>query len=187
MLKPLKLSKTTRWILTIGILAILLASLGIIYARQTTELRELNTSVAQAHQDFIKYTTQRKELEEGLETKLGQTKSSIASLQDEFGQYTESIEINKALFETADEVNVTITELSSSPPKEEKLNGITYQVFTLRLAVEGKVVPLPDFIRFIMKLSDKFPSSDINSVKVTASDEEGSLDLSMKIYTYEAK
>lgn len=176
--------------MTIGILAILLASLGIIYARQTTEIRELNTSVAQAHQDFIKYTTQRKELEEGLEAKLGQTKSSIASLQDEFGQYTESIEINKALFETADEVNVIITKLSSSPPKEEKLNGITYQVFTLRLAVvEGKVVgpPLPDFIRFIMKLRDKFPSSDINSVKVTASDEEGSLDLSMKIYTYEAK
>lgn len=184
MLKSLKISKTTRWILTIGILAILLASLGIIYARQAAELRELNTSVAQAHQDFIKYTTQRKELEEGLEAKLGQTKSSIASLQDEFGQYTESIEINKALFETADEANVTITKLSSSPPKEEKLNGITYQVFTLSLAAEGEVVALLNFIR---KLSDKFPSSNINSIKVTASDKEGSLDLSMKIYTYEAK
>lgn len=170
--------------MTIGILAILLASLGIIYARQTTEQRELNTSVAQAHQDFIKYTTQRKELEKGLETKLGQAKSSIASLQDEFCQYTESIEINKALFETADEANVTITKLSSSPPEEEELNGITYQVFTLRLAAEGEVVPLLNFIR---KLSDKFPSSDINSIKVTASDEEGSLNLSMKIYTYEAK
>jgi len=184
MSKSLKISKTTRWILTIGILAILLASLGIIYARQTTELRELNTSVAQAHQDFIKYTTQRKELEEGLEAKLRQTKSSIASLQDEFGQYTESIEINKALFETADEATVTITNLSSSSPAEEELNGITYQVFTLRLAAEGEVVALLNFIR---KLSDKFPSSDINSIKVTASDEEGSLDLSMKIYAYEAK
>lgn len=187
MSKSLKLSKTTRWILTIGVLAILLASLGIIYARQTTEQRELNASVAQAHQNFIKYTTQKKEMEKGLETKLGQAKSSIASLQDEFGQYTESIEINKALFETADEATVTITNLSSSPPAKEELNGITYQVFTLRLAAEGKGVALLNFIRFIRKLSDKFPSSDINSIKVTVSDEKGSLNLSMKIYTYEAK
>jgi len=176
--------------LTIGVLAILLASLGIIYARQTTEQRELNASVAQAHQNFIKYTTQRKELEKGLETKLGQAKSSIASLQDEFRQYTESIEINKALFETADEANVTITELSSSLPEEEELNGITYQVFTLSLAAEGKWVALLNFVR---KLSDKFPSIDIRSVGIEVLQEEETeeekttLTLGLKIYAYEVK
>ena len=180
----MKISKATRWILTVGILAILLTSLGITYARQMAEQRELNANTAQARQDFIKYTTQRKELEKGLETRLKQAKSSIASLQDEFRQYTESIEINKALFETADDANVTITKLSSSPPAEEELNGITYQVFTLSLSAEGKVV---DLLRFIQKLSDKFPSSDINSIGITVSDEEGSLSLSLKIYTYAVK
>lgn len=176
--------------MTIGVLAILLASLGIIYAQQTAEQRELSASVAQAHQNFIKYTTQKKELEKGLETKLGQAKSSIASLQDEFGQYTESIEINKALFETAYEANVTITELSSSLPKEEKLNGITYQVFTLRLTAEGKWVAL---LNFLHKLSDRFPSGDIRSVGIEvlqekeAEEEKTTLTLGLKIYTYEAK
>jgi len=180
----LKISKATRWILTVGILAILLTGLGITYARQMAEQRELNVNTAQARQDFIKYTTQRKELEKGLETRLEQAKSSIASLQDEFRQYTESIGINRALFEAADNTNVTITKLSSSPPEEEELNGITYQVFTLSLSAEGKVV---DLLNFIRKLSDKFPSSNINSIGITVSDEEGSLSLSLKIYTYEAK
>ena len=180
----MKISKATRWILTVGILAILLTGLGITYARQIAEQRELSTNTAQARQDFIKYTTQRKELEKGLEPRLEQAKSSIASLQDEFRQYTESIEINEALFEAADDTNVTITKLSSSPPEEEELNGITYQVFTLSLTAEGKPVAL---LNFMWKLSDKFPSSNINSIKVTISDEEGSLSLSLKIYAYEAE
>ena len=176
----MKISKATRWILTVGILAILLTGLGITYARQMTEQRELTTNIAQAHQDFIKHTAQKKELE----TRLEQAKSSIASIQDEFRQYTESIEINKALFQLAKDTNVTIIKLSSSFPEEERLNGITYQVFTLSLTAEGEVVAL---LNFMWKLSDKFPSSNINSIRITISGERGSLSLSMKIYAYEAE
>jgi len=176
----LKISKTTRWILTVGILAILLTGLGITYARQMTEQRELTPNIAQAHQDFIKYTAQKKELE----TRLEQAKSSIATLQSEFETQAESIEINKALYQLAKDTNVTITRLSSSLPEEEKLNGITYQVFTLSLTAEGEVVAL---LNFLWKLSDRFSSSNINSIRVSISEGKGSLSFSMKIYIYEAK
>ncbi len=178
----MKISKTIRWILTIGILAILLTGLGVTYARQMAEQRELNANIAQAGQDFIKYTAQRKELE----TRLGEAKSSIATLQDKFESPTESIEISTILFETADDV--TITKLSSSLPKEEKLNGIAYQVFTLSVTAEGEVQAL---LNFVQKLSDKFPSSDITSVNIKVPQEEGgkepAITLAVKIYAYKGE
>jgi len=180
----LKISKTIRWILTIGILAILLTGLGVTYARQMAEQRELNANIAQARQDFITYTAQRKELE----TRLGEAKSSIATLQDKFESPTESIEISTILFETADDANVTITKLSSSLPKEEKLNGIAYQVFTLSVTAGGGVEAL---LNFVQKLSDKFPSSDITSVNIKVPQEDGekepAITLAVKIYAYKGE
>jgi len=180
----LKISKTIRWVLTIGILGILLAALGIMYAGKVAEQGELNASIARAQQDFDRYSTQKKELE----TRLNQAKSSIATLQSQFESPTASIEINKTLFEIAAEVNVTITNLDSSLPEEEELSGTTCQVFTISLKAEGEVVAL---LNFICKLSDKFPSSDISSVVIEmlekTATENPSITLSLKIYAYEGK
>ena len=181
----MKISKPTRWILTIGILAILLAGLGLNYGRQLAEQSQLNADIAQARQDFVKYIQQRKELE----TRLNQANSSIATLQSEFESPTRSIEISDISFDTADDANVTITELTSSLPEEEELNGITYRVFTLSVTAEGEVVAL---LNFVQKLSDKFPSGDINSVELQVPQEEEeepekpSITLAVKIYAYEA-
>ena len=125
----MKISKPTQWILTIGILAILFISLGVIYGRQTEEQSQLSTDIAQATQNFRKYTKQKKDLE----TRLSQANSRVATTQDEFHAPTESIEICDALFEIADDANVEITSLSSSSPGGEKLSGIAYRVFSFSL------------------------------------------------------
>lgn len=191
----MKISKATRWILAIGILAILLVSLGVLYGRQKPEQSQLIPNIAEARQDFIKYTTQyatqRKELEV-LEARLDEASSRITSVQREFHQYTESIEINETLFEAADDANVTITELTSSLPEEEELNSITYQVFSIEVTAEGEVVAL---LNFSHKVSQRFSTSDIQSVEIEVpqEDEEGekkepekpSITLSLKIYIYE--
>jgi len=191
----MKISKATRWILAIGILAILLISLGVLYGRQKPEQSQLIPNIAEARQDFIKYTTQyatqRKELEV-LEARLDEASSRITSVQREFHQYTESIEINETLFEAADDANVTITELTSSLPEEEELNGITYQVFSIEVTAEGEVVAL---LNFSHKVSQRFSTSDIQSVEIEVpqEDEEGEkkepekplITLSLKIYIYE--
>ena len=179
----MKISRTTRWILTIGILAIFLASLAVVYLHQTTELRDLNTGIIQAQQDFTKYTAQQKELE----AKLDQVESSIPALPGEFKSSLESIEISDALLEAAKEADVTITELSTSLPHNEEINGITYQVVYVELTAEGKMVST---LNFIQKLGDRFPGSEIEQVEIKVTEgeetaeEKASVSLSLKIYAY---
>jgi len=193
----LKISRTSRWILTIGILAIFLASLAVAYVHQTTELRDLNTGIIQAQQDFTKYTAQETELE----SELNQVESNIPALPGEFKSSLESIEISDALLEVADEAMVTITELSTSLPDNEEINGITYQVVYIELTAEGKMVST---LNFVQKLGARLPSSDIENVEIKVTkggeeeeeeeeeetgekteEEKSSLSLSLKIYAYE--
>ena len=182
----MKLSKTSQWILTIGILAILLITLGVMYSRQETERSELIPQIAQAQQNFSKNTEQKKELE----SRLSGANSRIAAIQDEFRQYTQSIEINETLFEAADDANVTITKLSSSLPDEEELNDIAYQVFSITIIAEGEVVAL---LNFSNKVSERFSAATIESVRINVpkveeegeSEEKPTLNLRLKIYIYE--
>jgi len=182
----LKISRTIRWILTIGILTIFLASLAVVYVRQTTELRDLNTGIIQAQQDFAKYTAQEKELE----AELNQVESNIPAFPGEFKSSLESIEISDALLETADEAMVTITEFSTSLPDNEEINGITYQVVYIELTAEGKMVST---LNFAQKLGDRFPSSEIEQVEIKVTkggeeeteEEKSSVSLNLKIYAYE--
>lgn len=197
----MKISKTSRWILTIGILAILLVSSGVLYNRQRTEQSQLNSNIAQAQQDITKHKTtdatqaaaQYAAQKGELEARLNEANYRIASAQSEFRQYTESIEINKALFKAAEDSNVTITKLSCSTPADEEVNGITYRVFTLRITAEGEVPP--ELINFSGKTSETFSAATIESVEMTVPEveEEGereekpTIDLELKIYIYEGE
>lgn len=180
----MKISKTTRWILTIGILAILLVGLGVNYTRQKTEQSELTANIAQAQQDFIRYTTQYSDQQKDLEARLSKVNPRLVALQDEFESPTESIEISTALFEAADSASVTITGLSSSTPASEEINGIGFRVFSLGITAEGEVVAL---LNFMANLGSRFPNSSISSASISVSQGTGSLNLSLKIYAYEAK
>jgi len=179
----LKVSKTTRWILTIGILAILLVGLGVNYSRQKTEQSELTANIAQAQQELIRlieYTKQRNDLE----TRLSQANSRLASVKEEFHKPTQSVEISDVLFQAANDANVTITGLSSSTPASEKINDIDFRVFSLSISAEGEVKAL---LNFMANLGNRFPNSSINSASISVSQGTGSLSLSLKIYAYENK
>ncbi len=216
MAKPLKLGKTARWILTMGILGVLIVSLTIFYTQQEEEQSQLPASIAQAQQEFITYTKlyTSKEPELGvLEERLKEANSSISALQREFDTPEKSIEISTALFQAAEDANVKITSLSSSLPqdevypKEEELNGITYQVFTISVTAEGPAREIVSLINFSNNVSRKFIPCDIQSVSITvppepeeaggSSQEEGEIEeqepegstitLSLKIYARKAE
>jgi len=190
----MKIGRPARWILTIGILAILLGGIGVNYGRQIAEQRRLNADTAQAQQDFRKYDKYAAEYaaeREELETRLSQANSRITSPQSKFRQYTESIEIDEALFQAAEDANVTITRLSSSLPEDEELNGITYRIFTLSITAEGEVVAL---LNFSNKVSAGVSTATIESVKINVpeveegeSEEKPSITLGLKIYAYESE
>jgi type II secretory pathway pseudopilin PulG len=185
----MKLGKTARWILTIGILAVLLISLGVMYSRQKAEQSKLTANIAQAQQNFAEYDTQKKQAE----TRLSQANSDIAAAEGKFCEPVESIEINTALFQAAKDANVTITGLSSSVPADGELNGITFQVFSIAITAEGEVVPA--LLNFSSKISKAFSTASIESVKINVPEvEEGSesegkatITLILKIYAYESE
>jgi len=206
----LKIGKTTRWILTIGILAVLLGGLGIYYFRQQTEQSALIAGLTQAQQNLIeytsKYTAQEFEAQKkDLETRIDKASSRLAALQGEFESSLESIDINESLYATANQANVTITNLSSSLPEEyeiivprdgESTEGteeepiiIPCRIFALRVATKGDVVAL---LNFLDKLNQIFPTSVIDSAKIDVREEatEGeaiaTMHLELKIYIYEA-
>ncbi len=156
----MKISKATQWILLVGIFAILLVAASVTYGRQKEMYSKLNANIAQAQQNLVKYTAER----ENLERRRTEANSRVASAQSELGGYTESIEINEALFEAARDADVTITMLISSPPADEKINGISYRVFGLSVTAEGEV--LPELLNFSNEISAKFASAAIEGVQI---------------------
>src|SRR4030042_150300 len=144
----MKISKATQWILLVGIFAILLVAASVTYGRQKEMHSDLNSNIDQARQSLVKYTAER----ENWERRRTEANSRVASAQSELGGYTESIEINEALFEAAKDAGVErITELRSSSPADEKLNGISYRVFSLSVTAEDEV--LPGLLNFSDKIS----------------------------------
>ena len=172
----MKLSKTAQWILVIGILAVLLVSAGVFYAREMAERSQLHSNIAQANQDFIQFTDQRR----GLQTRLSQAQSRLSSLQSEFYESTESIEIDEGLFETADEAHVTLADISCSVPKRQKVNGVDYQVFSLSLTVEGD--NLAQLLNFTTKLGKRFPDATMESPTISISAEKSTLNFQFRVY-----
>jgi septal ring factor EnvC (AmiA/AmiB activator) len=172
----MKLGKTAQLILVIGILAVLLVSAGVVYARQTVERSQLNSDIAQANQDFVRYTALKRELE----TRLSQAEAQLSSLQNEFYESTQSIEIDKTLFETADDANVSLTDISCSVPSAKTVNGIACQVFSLSLTVEGD--NLAQLLNFTTKLGKRFPDATIESPRISISEERSTLNLKLTVY-----
>jgi len=172
----MKLSKTAQWILAIGILAVLLVGAGVMYGRQMTERSRLNSEIARANQDFIIYTAQRA----NLETRRSQAQSELSSLESEFHESTQSIEIDEALFDVADDANVSITSITCSMPGRKTVNGITFQVFSLSLAVEGD--NMPELLNFTKKLGERFPDATMESPAISICTERSTLDLELKVY-----
>lgn len=176
----MKLSKVTRWALVVGIFAILLVTGGVNYARQQAEQRELSSAIARANQDYLKYSAQKKELE----TRLSQANTYLASAQDEFRQYSDSLEIDEALFETAKKAGVTIVKLTSSAPGTEVRGGISFRVFSFSITAEGEV--LPALLLFCQKLSETFATGSIASVRMQGGggEQKWQVALTLKVYAY---
>jgi type II secretory pathway pseudopilin PulG len=178
----LKLSRKTQWILAITLLVALLLSAGIIYARQQARHNELSQDLAQAQQDLERFIQQKADLQE----RLSQAQSQILDQKEQFPASTEALEIQQALLDAADFVQVTITSLSFSGPTAAASGGQTFQVYTVGLTVTGEVEAL---FHFIQLLGYWFPSAAIGDMTLTTSDGDGeaSMTLPLRIYTLEAK
>jgi hypothetical protein len=173
----LRISKVTRWALTVGLFAILLVTGSVAYGRQQAVQRELSSAINKATQDLVKYSAQKKELE----TRLQQANANIAAAQSEFRRYPGYLEVVEALLDTAEDARVTITSFASSPPGAEKSGGVDFTVYTFSLTVEGEV--LPSLLLFNSKLGETFPTASIKSVQIR-NGEKAEMVLELKVHAY---
>lgn len=175
----MRIGKVTRWTLTIGVFAILLVAGAVNYGRQQAEQTELKAAITQANVDLVKYSAQRKDLE----AKQREASSHIASVQEQFRQCTQSIEITEALFQAAKDAGVSLTNLSTSPPAQEKVGSIVCTVFPFTVTAQAEV--LPGLLLFTQKVSDRFSTAAIKSARIEAGGEKPRMVVELRIYAYE--
>ena len=100
---------------------------------------------------------------------------------------TQSIEIGEELFQAADNATVNITSYTCSLPYEVTIDGVTYQVFTISLSVEGQVANLLEFLSsWSWPLSETFPC-DFKSVTINmpaTADGDASMTFNLEYYCY---
>ena len=179
----MKLSKTAQWILSLGILVALLVGMMSVYGRQRAEQGDLQSELTQLNENFVKYTTQKGELQ----GRLNKAQSDLSKLDEKFQLPTESVEITEAIFEAADDSNADIIKISSSLPKKGKATGegtVAYDSFGITIEAEGTVVEL---LKLCEKLSEAFTNGVINNVVIDVGEEAGEakITLSLTVYCYE--
>jgi hypothetical protein len=110
----------------------------------------LNTSIEQATSTLPRLTAQKKDLD----SQLAQLQSELTSLQAELLQAkaelsvaaesvpvsAESIEYDERLFKIASDWNLVITEIVASEPSETKVEGITFDVTTFVVHLQGPAI-----------------------------------------------
>lgn len=179
----MKLSKTAQWILSLGILVALLVGMMSVYGGQRAEQGDLQSELTQLNENFVKYITQKGELQ----GRLNKAQSDLSKLDEKFQLPTESVEITEAIFEAADDSNANIIKISSSLPKKGKATGegtVVYDSFGITIEAEGTVVEL---LKLCEKLSEAFTNSVINNVVIGVGEEAGEakITLSLTVYCYE--
>lgn len=176
-----------RWIiLTVIILIIVFASLGMVRSQQVHEQKRLSEELSLAGSRlnglrFDQLSSQQKELEE----QLSQTMSQFETANPTSPQSIKSIAINSALLDIAEICGVEIIEIGSSGPVNGDLEGVACRVLTVTTRVKGE---LPNLIGFIINLIDNLADGVVKSVEINVpkdtTKEKSSANIKMIIYSY---
>ncbi|MFC2002178.1 hypothetical protein ACFLUZ_06760 [Chloroflexota bacterium] len=159
----MKLGKISWIILSVGIVMVAFASLGIARAQQVREHEQLQEEISITETRLAKY--QLKELhvrQSDLEEQLNQATSNLKAAKDNLRQPIESIGVTGSLFQIAESCGVEITGISSSGIASDKLTGITCATIRLAIDVEGDV---PNLISYVIKLNNDFTTGVVMSVQ----------------------
>jgi len=177
----MRISKKVWLIVAIVAIVIVLAVVYTTYSREVGERQQLSDRLKMAEARLPVLNAER----QGLQDRLTQTQSSLDKSQAQFPEAVSSIEYDDDLFEIADDCNVDITRLTSSPPTAKKIGTITYSVSTLTMNVEGSIDDVLKFIKAI-RTGDGFQlpwAADVTAVTM-AYGEVTTASIKLDIYGY---
>ena len=182
----MKLRKTSLLIITIGIFIIAVIGLGTIRYQQIQQQNQLNEQLAQAQSRLggVKLE-QLSSRQAELEGQLSQATSQFEAVKAILSQPVGSVAASSILFDIAKAHGVEVTEMTSSGPVTESLEGVTCSVISLTAKVEGDV---PNLVSFVAKLNSHFTTGVVKSITITipetTSEEKASASIEMVVYTY---
>lgn len=182
----MKLSKKIWLVIAIGIFIIAAIGLGMVRFQQINEQNQLNEKLVLAKSSLEgvqleKLPSQQVELEE----QLSQATSQFEAVKAILSQPVGSVAASSILFDIAKAHGVEVTEMTSSGPVTESLEGVTCSVISLTAKVEGDV---PNLVSFVAKLNSHFTTGVVKSITITipetTSEEKALADIEMVVYTY---
>ena len=176
----MKVSERTKWILTLGILAVLIIGAGVYYGLQARDNGKLEDDLQTAQSKFLQNSVFK---EQGV-AEIAEADLDSFQLGLFFPRSNESMEIEEALFGAAAEAQVAISVVSCSDPNPQTVGSTGYRVFAVSTAVRGTPEGL---LRFVGVLGYWLPSADIVTVGLNMPAQgESTLSLSISVYTLAA-
>jgi hypothetical protein len=173
----MKISERTKWILTIGILLILIVGAGVYYALQLQDRGKLQEDLDLAQAAFLSSSALKDQRLNDIEA----ANLDVFNLALVFPTSAETTEIEEALFGAAAEAQVSISTVSCSEARAQTVGSTAYQVYTVATTIRG--VP-ENLLRFLGVLGYWLPTASMDSVGLAMPGQgETTLSLSLQVYT----
>ncbi|MFH1639396.1 MAG: hypothetical protein ABIB93_03675 [Chloroflexota bacterium] len=184
----MKISRTSLFILVIGVLAIVFGILNSRYSSVVKERDTLFPNMIQAQKAITEITAEKHSLEsqlEQVEEKLAQAKSVFERSEEKFPTFFDSIEYGKELCDVAEDCAVEVVALNTSQVAELNDDSFTYLITSFEISLKGTANDLLDYVHRIAQ-NDRCNCTSIDFMKMDESGgEETFLELSLTVYNYQ--
>ena len=184
----LKLSKTARLFLSIGIFVVITGSLGLTYSQQVQQQEQLDgeLGIAEMRAGKLQIKDLQQQQEE-LQQKLDEATEALAVVKDTLRQPVASIDVVDEFYAIAYDCNIIISSISSTSIQQNELQGISCSMTTIPAVVSGE---LSDMINFVTSLNNDLSTGIVNSTQLYISemeegDEATTASLRLTVYSYE--
>ena len=181
----MKPSKTSWILLTVGIFAVLAASLGSTYSNQLEERKQVMEELSVAAQRLGGIQLEpASDQRSNLEAQLSQAMSQLEDIRAMFLLPTGSLAACDSILDITDKCSVELTRITTPGLTSDDLEGIEILSILLTMKVEGSISNL---IKFIAMMNTDFATGTVLSVAIDAksTDREPYADIRLIVYAYE--
>jgi len=152
----------------IGVFVIAFVALFFLYARQSSEQEELESSLAGTQTQLARLISGRQSLETQLsqqQSKLGETQALLTSALASFPELEASIEYNEVLTELAEDYELEVVSMAADAPREKEVEDITFLVIYFEVQVEGELSSILNMVNAIAT-DERFASATVETVDI---------------------
>jgi hypothetical protein len=164
----LRLGRTARLVLVIGVFVIILGTLFMVYFGQAGEQEELEKSLAGAQTQLTKAISGRESLESQLsqqQSKLAGAQALLSSARASLPEVGASIEYDEVLSELAEDYNLEVVSMKAEKPREKEVEDITFFTISFEVEVRGEVNSILSMVNDIAT-DERFASATVEVVDI---------------------